>query len=109
MMYLYLAVAVVAEVIATSLLKSSDSFTRPGPSIALIIGYGVSFYLLSIVVKQMPTGITYAVWSGLGVVLISILGFVLYGEKLDWPAVAGLTLILSGVLVIHLFSSSVPH
>ena len=109
MTYLYLAIAIVAEVIATSALKASSEFTKFIPSLIVISGYAISFYFLTLTLKTLPLGITYAVWSGLGVVLISIAGILLYSETPDLPAVIGMGLIISGVLVIHLFSNSAIH
>ncbi|MGR0277432.1 DMT family transporter [Marinomonas dokdonensis] len=107
--YVLLFLAVVAEVIATSALKASDSFTRIGPVIILVLGYGISFYLLSIVMQSMPTGVTYAIWSGLGVVLISLFAYFFNGEKLDMAACLGLFFIVLGVAIINIFSKTVSH
>lgn len=107
--YLYLAIAIVAEVIATSALKASDEFSKLIPSLVVVVGYGVAFYFLSLVLKTIPIGIAYAIWSGLGVVLIGVVGVVIYGEQLDLPAIAGMLLIVSGVFVINVFSNSVNH
>ena len=107
--YAYLAVAILSEVIATSFLKASDSFTRLWPSLATVVGYGVSFYFLSLTLRAIPTGIAYAIWSGVGIVLISLLGWFWFGQRLDGPAVAGMGLIVAGVLVINVFSKSVAH
>ncbi|MFT6551894.1 MAG: small multidrug resistance pump [Zhongshania marina] len=107
--YLYLAVAIISEVIATSALKSSDGFSKLMPSIAVVLGYGIAFYCLSIVLRTMPVGITYAIWSGLGVVLIAIVGLLYYGQRLDLPALLGMCLIVAGVVVINVFSNSVTH
>jgi small multidrug resistance pump len=109
MAYLHLALAILAEVIATSALKASEQFTKIIPSAIVLIGYGVSFYLLTLVLKTIPVGITYAVWSGIGIVLIALIGAVFYNQIPDLPAVVGMGLILSGVLVIHLFSKTVGH
>lgn len=107
--YIYLAIAIISEVIATSALKSSDGFSKLMPSIAVVLGYGIAFYCLSIVLRTMPVGITYAIWSGLGVVLIAIVGLLYYGQRLDLPALLGMCLIVAGVVVINVFSSSVAH
>ncbi|MGM9428091.1 SMR family transporter [Hydrogenophaga sp. MI9] len=107
--YLFLAAAIVAEVIATSMLKASDGFTRMWPSVATVIGYGVSFYCLAQTLGSMPTGVVYAIWSGVGIVLISLIGWVVFKQSLDGPALAGMGLIIAGVLVINLFSRSVAH
>ncbi|MBT8118752.1 MAG: multidrug efflux SMR transporter [Gammaproteobacteria bacterium] len=109
MAYLFLAIAIVAEVIATSALKASDEFTRLIPSMIVVVGYGVAFYFMTLVIRTIPLGITYAVWSGLGIVLISAVGFFYYKQSLDLPAIIGMGLIVSGVLVIHLFSNTTGH
>ncbi|WP_269620504.1 DMT family transporter [Zhongshania sp. BJYM1] len=107
--YLYLAVAIVSEVIATSALKASDGFSKFIPSVVVVIGYGIAFYCLSVVLRTMPVGIAYAIWSGLGVVLIALVGLLFYQQKLDGPALLGICLIISGVVVINVFSNSVSH
>ena len=107
--YLFLGAAIVAEVIATSLLKTSEGFTRLWPSVATVIGYGVSFYCLAQTLGSMPTGVVYAIWSGAGIVLISLIGWILFKQSLDTPALLGMGLIIAGVLVINLFSKSVAH
>ena len=103
--YWYLIIAIVAEVLATSALKQSDGFSRLLPSLAVMVGYGASFYFLSLVLRTVPVGVAYAVWAGLGIVLITIVGAVLYDQKMDMPAVLGIGLIISGVVVLRLFSS----
>ncbi|MEQ6203934.1 SMR family transporter [Sulfitobacter sp. HNIBRBA2951] len=107
--YLILAFAVVFETIGTSALKASEQFTRLGPSIVVVLAYGVSFYMLSITLRTIPVGIVYALWSGLGIISISVIGFLVFGQRLDLPAIAGLSLIVCGIAVIHLFSSASPH
>ncbi len=107
--YLYLGIAIVAEVAATTALKASEGFSRLWPSLAVVIGYAIAFYFLSLTLKTMPTGIAYAIWSGVGIVLISLLGWVVYRQTLDLPALLGMGLILAGVLVINLFSKSSAH
>ncbi len=107
--YLYLAIAIVAEVIATSALKASEGFSKPIPSQIVAVGFGVAFYFLSLVLKTIPMGVAYAIWSGLGIVLISIAGFMLFGQKLDTAAIIRILLIISGVIVINVFFSSVRH
>ncbi|HBM58397.1 SMR family transporter [Salipiger marinus] len=109
MPYLALVMAVLAETIGTAALQASQQFTRPLPSVIVVVAYAAAFYLLSVVLKVMPVGLAYAMWSGLGIVFISIIGFVVFGQRLDLPAVAGIGLILAGILVIQLFSSSAPH
>lgn len=109
MAYLYLLVAIVAEVIATSALKASEGFTRVGPVALVVVGYGVAFYMLSLTLRTIPVGVAYAMWSGLGIVLISIAARVLFGQKLDAPALIGMALIIAGVLVMNLWSKSSTH
>ncbi|WP_421853729.1 DMT family transporter [Marinomonas sp.] len=109
MTYFILFLAILAEVIATTALKASDSFTKLGPSIGLVVGYAMSFYLLSIVMRSMPTGVTYAIWAGLGIVLISVFGYLFNNEKLDLAACIGMSLIVIGVVVINVFSKTVNH
>lgn len=107
--YCYLGVAIVLEVVATTALKASDSFTRLGPSLLTVAGYGVSFYLMSLTLRVVPTGIAYAIWSGVGIVLISVVSWFWYRQALDIPALLGIGLIIAGVVVINLFSGSVAH
>jgi small multidrug resistance pump len=109
MNWLYLAIAILSEVLATSALKASDGFTRLLPSIVVTIGYGSAFYFLSLTLRTIPIGVAYAVWSGVGVVLISLLGWVIYGQKLDFVAIFGIALIVLGVLILNLFSQSANH
>lgn len=107
--YLWLVLAIVAETIGTTALQASQQFTRPLPSLLVVGAYGTAFYLLSLVLKVMPVGVVYAVWSGLGVVSIAIIGRVVFGQRLDAPALLGIALILAGVLTIHLFSKTAGH
>lgn len=107
--YLYLAIAIVAEVMATTALKAVDGFSKPWPLALVVAGYGIAFWMLSLVMKSIPVGVTYAIWSGLGIVLISIAGLLIYEQKLDLPALLGIGLIIAGVLVIQLFSGSGGH
>jgi small multidrug resistance pump len=107
--YLYLAIAIVAEVIATSALKLSEGFTRWQPSLVVVIGYGVGFYFLALVLRSIPVGVAYAVWSGAGVVLITLIGWLAFRQSLDVPALVGIALIVAGVVVIQLFSRSPAH
>jgi len=109
MTFLFLALAIVAEVIATSALKASEGFTRLWPSVTVVIGYGLAFYLLALVLRTMPVGIAYAFWAGLGIVLVTLVGILVYGEKPDLPALLGLGMIVGGVVVIQVFSSVSPH
>jgi small multidrug resistance pump len=103
---LILGAAIVSEVIATSALKASDGFTRLWPSVVTAIGYLISFYLLSLALKTMSVGVAYAIWSGLGIVLIACIGWAVFGQKLDLPALLGMALIIAGVAVINLFSKT---
>lgn len=107
--WVFLGVAIIAEVIATSALKASEGFTKPVPSLIVAIGYMAAFYFLSLVLRSIPVGIAYAIWSGLGVVLVALISWILYGQKLDLPAIIGMGLILSGVIVMNLFSKTVAH
>ncbi|WP_171121473.1 MULTISPECIES: SMR family transporter [unclassified Ruegeria] len=107
--YLILLLAVIAETVGTTSLQASQQFSRFWPSVLVVVGYGIAFYLLGLTLKYMPVGIVYAIWSGLGIFLIAIIGFIVFGQKLDWPAVLGLTMILTGILVIHLFSKTAGH
>lgn len=109
MTYLYLSVAIVSEVIATSFLKVSEGFTKPVPSLITATGYAVSFYFLSLALREIPTGIAYAIWSGVGIVLITTIAWVFQGQKLDMPALGGLALIVAGVVVINVFSKAAAH
>jgi small multidrug resistance pump len=109
MNWLYLAIAIVAEVIATSALKASEGFTRTIPSTLVVIGYGVAFYMLSLTLRTIPMGVVYAIWSGAGIVLITLVGFFLFKQRLDLPALAGIGLIVAGVLVMQLFSKTTSH
>ena len=107
--YAWLAIAIVAEVIGTSTLKASEGFTRLLPSVVTAIGYAIAFYCLSHSMKTVPVGVGYAIWSGVGIVLITAIAWVAFKQRLDLPALAGMGLIVSGVLVINLFSKSVTH
>lgn len=107
--YLYLAIAIVAEVIATASLKSVKGFSTPLPLVLVIVGYAISFWMLTLVVRSIPVGIAYAIWAGLGIVLVSVAALVLYQQKLDTAALLGMGLIVSGVVVIQLFSGSAGH
>lgn len=107
--WLYLSIAIVAEVIGTSFLKSAEGFTRIGPSIIVLVCYGIAFYLLSLTLKTIPVGIAYAVWSGVGIALIALVGWIVLGQALDTPAIIGIGLIVSGVVVLNIFSSNIPH
>ena len=109
MHWIILGAAVLAETIGTTALQASQQFTRLWPSVLVVVAYAVSFYLLSMTLRIMPVGIVYALWSGLGICLIALIGWVVFGQRLDWPALAGLALIIAGILVINLFSTSTTH
>ncbi|WP_408580857.1 DMT family transporter [Burkholderia cenocepacia] len=107
--YAWLAIAIVAEVVGTSALRAADGFTRFWPSVLVVAGYGVAFYCLSLTLRTMPVGIIYAVWSGAGIVLITLVAMLLYRQVPDVPAVIGLGLIIAGVVVLNLFSKMQAH
>ena len=107
--YAWLAIAIVAEVIGTSTLKASEGFTRLLPSVVTAIGYAIAFYCLSHSMKTVPVGVGYAIWSGVGIVLITAIAWVLFKQKLDLPAMIGMSMILAGVVVINVFSKSAGH
>ena len=107
--YIYLAFAILGEVIATTTLKNTAEFTRLWPSVLVVAGYGIAFFLLTLVLRTIPVGIAYALWSGLGIVLVTAAGAVIHRQIPDLPAVLGMALIILGVVVIQLFSTSVPH
>ncbi len=109
MEYLYLSIAIIAEVIGTSALKASQEFSKLGPSIIAVAGYGASLYFLSLVLKTVPVGIAYAIWSGIGITLITITGALLFKQMPDIPAIIGMTMIMSGVIIINVFSKIVGH
>jgi small multidrug resistance pump len=109
MKWIYLSIAIVAEVMATTALRAAEGFTRLVPSIIVVAGYGIAFFFLSMTLKSIPVGIAYAIWSGVGMVLISIIGYFAYQQALDAPAVIGILLIIAGVTVINLFSKSITH
>ncbi len=107
--YLLLGLAIASEVVGTTALKASDGFTRLVPSLITGVAYAASFYALSLALKTIPVGVAYAIWSGVGIVLISIVGWVVFRQRLDAPAMVGLGLIIAGVLVVNLFSKSTGH
>ncbi len=107
--YALLFAAIVLEVIGTTALQMSQQFTRLGPTVLLVVCYAVAFYCLSLTLKVIPVGIAYAIWGALGMVLISVVGLVYFKQRLDAPAIIGLGLIITGVLVVNLFSKSVSH
>ena len=107
--YAALGIAIVAEVIATSALKASAGFTRLGPSAIVVLGYGTAFYCLSLTLQSLSVGVAYAIWSGLGIVLVTVAAYVLYRQSVDLPALIGMGLIVAGVAVIQLFSKTAGH
>lgn len=107
--YLWLAGAILSEVIGTSALKASNEFTRLVPSLITVVAFAIAFYCLSVTLRTIPVGIAYAIWSGIGIVLISLIALALFGQKLDAPALIGMALIVSGVVVINLFSKASAH
>lgn len=109
MPWLFLGIAITGEVIATTALKASDGFTKWGYGTISVVGYGISFYFLAIILKTMPVGVAYAVWSGAGVAMVTFIGVFLFGQKLDLFAYLGIGLIVAGVLVLNLLSGSTAH
>lgn len=109
MAYLILALTIVAEVFATSFLKASEGFTRLGPSLAVVVGYGLAFFGLSIVLKTIPVGVAYAIWSGAGTALVAVVGWIVYRQALDAAGVVGIALIIAGVVVLNGFSRAGGH
>ena len=107
--YLYLLIAVIAETVGTSSLQASQQFTRFWPSVFVVLAYSVSFYLLALTLKYMPVGIMYAIWSGLGIILISLIAYFYFGQRLDLPAILGLGMIVAGIVVINVFSKTALH
>ena len=109
MPYIILMLAVLAETIGTTALQASQQFSRPLPSVIVVIAYGAAFYLLAIALKSFPVGIAYAMWSGMGIVFIAIIGFAVFGQRLDMAAILGIALIMAGILIINLFSGTATH
>ncbi|EEQ4813763.1 multidrug DMT transporter (plasmid) [Escherichia coli] len=105
--YIVLAISICAETLATVMVKASEGFTRIIPSIIVIIGYAISFYGLSLVVRTMNVGIVYATWAGMGIFLVSVMSFLFYNQKIDLPCIIGMSFITGGVLIIHLYSRTV--
>ena len=106
MPWLYLIVAIAGEVIGTTALKASDGFTRFGPAVIVVIGYAIAFYFLALVLRTIPLGVTYAIWSGLGVALVTLIGWLVYGQRLDGAAMLGIGLIVAGVVVLNVWSGA---
>lgn len=109
MHWLYLVIAIVAEVVGTSFLRSAAGFTKPGPSMLVVVGYGLAFFFLSLTLDKVPVGVAYAIWSGVGVTLIAAIGWLFLGQKLDPAAILGMALIIAGVVVLNLFSKTAAH
>jgi len=109
MNWIFLAIAILTEIVATSGLKAADGFTRLVPSVVVIVGYAISFYFFSLALRGIPVGVAYGVWSGVGIMAIALIGWLYYGQVLDLAAILGLALIVAGVLVLNLFSKSVVH
>lgn len=107
--WIFLCVAIVSEVVATSALKASDGFSRLWPSLIVIAGYAIAFYFLSLTLKTIPVGVVYAIWSGAGIALITLVAWIVFGQSLDIPAIVGLLLIVAGVVVLNLFSTTAHH
>jgi small multidrug resistance pump len=107
--WLYLGIAIVAEVIATSTMKATQGFTRALPSLVVGVGYAIAFYFLSLTLRTLPVGVAYAIWSGVGIALVSLIAWLVYGQSLDAPAIAGMVLIGAGIVVLNGFSRSVVH
>lgn len=107
--WLFLLVAIVSEVVATSALKSSEGFSRFWPSVIVVVGYGIAFYCLALTLRVIPMGVVYAIWSGIGIVLITLVGWFLFDQKLDLPAMLGIGLIAAGVVVMNVFSKTMGH
>jgi small multidrug resistance pump len=106
MNWIFLSIAIVSEVIATSALKAADGFSRLVPSLAVVLGYASAFYFLSLTLRSIPVGVAYAVWSGVGIVMVAIIGWLVYGQKLDVPAMVGMTLIIAGIVILNLLSKT---
>lgn len=107
--WVFLSIAIIAEVVATSALKASNGFSKPVPTLVVMLGYGAAFYLLALTLRTIPVGVAYAVWSGVGIVLITAVGWFWFGQRLELPALVGMALIIAGVVVLNVFSGSVAH
>jgi small multidrug resistance pump len=107
--WLFLSIAIISEVVATSALKASDGFGQFWPSLIVIAGYAAAFFFLSLTLRTIPVGVAYAIWSGVGIVLITVIGWLVLGQALDAPAIVGLALIIVGVVVLNVFSKSLTH
>lgn len=109
MNWLYLGIAIVAEVVGTTFLKASEGFTRPVPSLVVLVGYGIAFLFLSLTLRTIPVGVAYAIWSGAGVVLVTLVAWLALGQRLDAAGIVGIGLIVAGVVVLHVFSRTAAH
>jgi small multidrug resistance pump len=107
--WVFLGIAIIGEVIATLTLKASDGFSKLGPSMVVIIGYIIAFYFLSLALRVIPIGVAYTIWAGLGIIFVAIISWVVYGQRLDLPAIIGMVLILAGIMIMNLFSTSLTH
>ncbi|MFZ6707510.1 SMR family transporter [Undibacterium sp. TC9W] len=107
--WLLLGIAIIAETIATSSLKASEGFARLWPSVLVVLGYGLAFYFLSLTLRVIPVGVAYAVWSGVGIVLVTLIGWFLFEQKLDMPALIGIAFIMAGVIIMNVFSRAAAH
>jgi len=107
--YVLLVLAILFETAGTTALQASQQFTRLWPSVIVVVAYGISFYLLALTLRYMPVGVVYAIWAGLGIVFIALIGYVVFGQKLDLPAIIGTAMIIAGIVVIQLFSKVTPH
>ena len=107
--WFYLGIAILSEIAGTTALKFTEGYTRPGPTAVVVVAYGVAFYFLSLPLRTMPVGIVYALWCGAGIIFITAIGWVWFRQPLDLPAIAGIALIMAGVMVINLFSSTLDH
>ena len=107
--YLFLTIAILSEVAGTAALKASEEFTRPIPSLIVVVGYGIAFLCLSLTLRTIPVGIAYAIWAGCGIVLVALVSYAMFGQKLDAPAMVGIALITAGVVTVNVFSGSVTQ
>ncbi len=107
--WIFLSIAIVSEVVATSALKASEGFSRLWPSLIVLAGYSIAFYFLSLTLRTIPVGVVYAIWSGAGIAIIALVAWIFLGQSLDIPAMIGLLLIIAGVVVLNVFSNAVPH
>lgn len=107
--YVYLLIAIFAELAGTTALKACEGFSKPWPTVVVFVGYGIAFYFLSLSLRTIPVGVAYAIWSGLGIAVISLIGWFVFKQALDFPAIIGLSLIIAGVVVLNFFSKSTAH